>query len=164
MPHIAMVHEGFDPTKTVLVRIHSECMTGDLFGSKRCDCGEQLNTAMHLIAKNGGAMIYLRQEGRGIGLVNKLKACNLQDSGFNTVNANTFLGFEADARKYDDAVRIMMDLGIERINLLTNNPDKIRAIENSSIEIVSRIPIIIKPTLENQEYLTTKLMLMGHLL
>lgn len=163
MPHLAMVHEDFDNSKTILLRIHSECMTGDLFSSHRCDCGEQLETAMQLAAENGGAVIYLRQEGRGIGLINKLKAYQLQDTGINTADANTHLGFEVDARHYDIAIEIMKDLGIKKINLLTNNPDKIKEIEDSSIEVENRVPLIIKPKRENRGYLKTKQDLMGHL-
>ncbi len=163
-PHVAMVHEKFDPSGPVLVRIHSECMTGDLFGSHRCDCGEQLDESLHLAAQRGGVVIYLRQEGRGIGLINKLKAYNLQDQGLNTADANTHLGFEVDARQYDLAVEIMKDLGIRQIHLLTNNPEKIEAIEHSDVEIVSRVPLIIPPRNENRAYLETKRALMGHLL
>lgn len=163
-PHVAMVHEAFDPSKTVLVRIHSECMTGDLFGSHRCDCGEQLDQALHLAAERAGVVIYLRQEGRGIGLINKLKAYNLQDEGLNTADANTHLGFEVDARQYDLAVQIMIDLGIRSIRLLTNNPLKIEAIVHSDIEIAGREPLIISPRKENLNYLETKRLLMGHLL
>ncbi len=163
-PHVALVHQNFNPAKPVLVRIHSECMTGDLFGSRRCDCGEQLEKALELAAKQGGVVIYLRQEGRGIGLINKLKAYNLQDQGFNTADANTHLGFEVDARQYDLALEILNDLDIHRIHLLTNNPLKIEAIESSEIEIVSRLPLVIEPKKENRNYLKTKQELMGHLL
>lgn len=163
MPHLAMVHEDFDNSKTILIRVHSECMTGDLFSSHRCDCGEQLSTAMQLTAEHGGVVIYLRQEGRGIGLINKLKAYQLQDTGINTADANTHLGFEVDARDYDIAIEIMKDLGIQKVNLLTNNPEKIEAIENSSIVVENRVPLIIKPKRENRGYLKTKQDLMGHL-
>jgi 3,4-dihydroxy 2-butanone 4-phosphate synthase/GTP cyclohydrolase II len=164
MPHVALVHEKFDPKHPVLIRIHSECMTGDLFGSRRCDCGEQLTRALEMAAAQGGVVIYLRQEGRGIGLINKLKAYNLQDKGLNTADANTHLGFEVDARQYNLAVEIMNDLGIKRIHLLTNNPLKIEAIEHSSIKIVSRVPLVIEPKKENHHYMKTKRELMGHLL
>lgn len=163
-PHVVLVHEKFDPSKPVLVRIHSECMTGDMFHSRRCDCGEQFAKAMELAADEGGVVIYLRQEGRGIGLINKLKAYNLQDKGFNTANANTHLGFEVDARQYDLAVNIMNDLLIKEIRLLTNNPLKIEAIEHSSIKIKERVPLVIEPKKENHSYLKTKSELMGHLL
>ena len=164
MPHLALVHKDFDNSKTILLRIHSECITGDLFGSLRCDCGEQLQTALQLTAQEGGVVIYLRQEGRGIGIINKLKAYQLQDTGINTIDANTHLGLEIDARKYDIAIQIMQDLGIEKINLLTNNPEKIKALKNSPVEIVQRIPLIIPPKKENMGYLKTKQDLMGHLL
>ncbi len=162
MPHLALVHEAFDPSRPVLLRIHSECMTGDLFHSKRCDCGEQLDRAMAMAAEQGGVVIYLRQEGRGIGLINKLRAYNLQDKGLNTADANTHLGFEVDARQYNLAVEIMQDLGIRQIALLTNNPDKIEAIEHSPVEIVRRVPLEVQPRKENQHYLRTKKLLMGH--
>ncbi len=163
MPHLAMVHENFDPSNPVLVRIHSECLTGDLFGSKRCDCGEQLDEALRLTAESGGVVLYLRQEGRGIGLINKLKAYNLQDAGLNTADANTHLGLEVDARAYDIAVTMMRDLGIREINLLTNNPQKIQAIDHSEIQVLGRVPLIIQPKLENIEYFRTKEEVMGHL-
>ncbi len=164
MPHIAMVHENFDHLQPVYLRIHSECMTGDLFGSKRCDCGEQLDEALNFVAEKGGVVLYLRQEGRGIGLINKLKAYNLQDTGLNTADANVHLGLEVDARQYGIAVDIMKDLGIKAIHLITNNPLKIEAIEDSSIQVVSRIPLITEPIKENKAYLQTKEDLMGHLL
>jgi len=163
-PHVALVHENLDTSKPVLVRIHSECMTGDVFHSRRCDCGEQLDRALELAAEQGGVVIYLRQEGRGIGLINKLKAYNLQDKGFDTATANTHLGFEVDARQYGLAVEILHDLGIQRIRLLTNNPLKIEALGHSGIEVVSREPLIIEPKKENAAYLRTKRELMGHLL
>lgn len=163
-PHLILAHEDMDVSKPVLLRIHSECMTGDVFHSRRCDCGEQLAMALELAADQGGAVIYLRQEGRGIGLINKLKAYNLQDQGLNTADANTHLGFEVDSRQYDLAVEIMKDIGIKQIYLLTNNPQKLEAIENSEIEIVGRVPLIIEPKKENHSYLKTKRELMGHLL
>lgn len=164
MPHVAMIHESTDMTEPVIVRIHSECMTGDLFHSNRCDCGEQLNRAMKLASEEGGMVIYLRQEGRGIGLINKLKAYNLQDDGLNTVDANTHLGLEVDSRDFNLAVQILEQLGVEKIHLLTNNPEKIEAIENSSVEIVSRIPHKFEPKEENRDYLETKRDILGHLL
>ena len=163
MPHLAMVHEAFDPAKPVLLRIHSECLTGDLFGSKRCDCGEQLDESLRMTAEKGGVVLYLRQEGRGIGLINKLKAYNLQDTGLNTADANTHLGLEVDARAYGIAVEMMQDLGIKAIHLITNNPLKIEAIEQSQIEVASRIPLVIPPKQENIEYFRTKEQVMGHL-
>ncbi|MBK8566957.1 MAG: GTP cyclohydrolase II [Saprospiraceae bacterium] len=163
-PHVALVHENLDTSQPVLVRIHSECMTGDVFHSRRCDCGEQLDRALELATEQGGVVIYLRQEGRGIGLINKLKAYNLQDKGFDTATANTHLGFEVDARQYGLAVDILHDLGIRQIRLLTNNPLKIEALENAGIEVISREPLIIEPKKENAAYLRTKRELMGHLL
>ncbi len=164
MPHIAFVAEGFDPSKQVAVRIHSECMTGDVFGSRRCDCGEQLDASLRIAAERGGVVIYLRQEGRGIGLINKLKAYNLQDLGLNTADANTHLGFDVDARQYDCAIFILQDLGIQQVELITNNPVKVEALRRSPIEVVGRIPIIIPPQPDSQQYLQTKQDLMGHLL
>jgi len=163
-PHVALVHEKMDPSLPVLVRIHSECMTGDVFHSRRCDCGEQLAKALELAALQNGAVIYLRQEGRGIGLINKLKAYNLQDQGLNTADANTHLGFEVDSRHYNLAVEILLDLGIRQIHLLTNNPLKVEAIEHAGLDIVSRVPLLIEPKNENRSYLRAKRELMGHLL
>lgn len=162
-PHIVLVHEKLDVTLPVLVRIHSECMTGDVFHSRRCDCGEQLDRALELAAEQGGVVIYLRQEGRGIGLINKLKAYNLQDKGFDTASANTHLGFEVDARHYDLAVEILQDLGIQQIRLLTNNPLKINELEKLGVQVISREPIVIEAKKENADYLRTKRELMGHL-
>jgi GTP cyclohydrolase II len=164
MPHIALVADGFDPSKPVPVRIHSECMTGDVFGSRRCDCGEQLDASLSIAAEQGGVVIYLRQEGRGIGLINKLKAYNLQDGGLNTAEANTHLGFDVDARQYDCAIFILQDLGISEVELITNNPDKVEALRRSPVRVASRIPIVIKPQADNLVYLQTKSDLMGHLL
>jgi len=164
MPHFAMVSERMDPKLPVLVRIHSECVTGDLFGSKRCDCGEQLDKALQLAAKKGGVVIYLRQEGRGIGIINKLKAYQLQDTGLNTIDANTHLGLEVDARQYGMAIEILKDLGIDTIDLLTNNPLKIQAIATSEIHIRKRVALDIPAKKENYGYLKTKKDEMGHLL
>lgn len=163
MPHIALVHESADRNAPVLTRIHSECLTGDLFSSNRCDCGEQLERALELAAEKGGAVLYLRQEGRGIGIINKLKAYNLQDEGYNTADANAHLGLPVDSRHYGLAEQILLDLGIHSIHLLTNNPLKIEAMKASSIEVVSRVPLIIPPKKENEFYLKTKSDLMGHL-
>ncbi len=163
MPHLAMIHENFDPTKPVHLRIHSECLTGDLFHSHRCDCGEQLDGAMKIAAEKGGVVLYLRQEGRGIGLINKIKAYNLQDQGLNTAEANSHLGLDVDGRHYDIAVQMMQDLKIDRVHLLTNNPLKIKAIENSNVKVISRIPLVTTPRAENFNYLKTKKDLMGHL-
>lgn len=164
MPHLALVAEGFDPTKSVPVRIHSECMTGDVFGSKRCDCGEQLVVSMQIAGERGGVVVYLRQEGRGIGLINKLKAYQLQDAGFNTAEANTHLGFDVDSRQYDAAICILQELGIDTVHLITNNPDKVNALRRSPIRVADRIPIIVTPQADNLAYLQTKKDLMGHLL
>jgi GTP cyclohydrolase II len=163
MPHLALVHENFDTNQPVLVRIHSECITGDLFGSKRCDCGEQLDRALELTAAKGGIVLYLRQEGRGIGLINKLKAYNLQDNGLNTMDANVHLGLEVDARQYDVAIKMLELLGVKKIRLLTNNPEKIEAFESSKITIVERVPLIIEPNEDNLSYLKTKADDMGHM-
>lgn len=164
MPHLAMVHEDFDPQNTILTRIHSECITGDLFGSKRCDCGEQLGKSMELAGRQGGIVLYLRQEGRGIGIINKLKAYNFQDIGMDTIQANHQLGLATDGRSYEVAIKMLESLGVKKINLLTNNPDKIDAFEHSSIQLVSRIPLETKPNDDNIRYLKTKLDQMGHML
>lgn len=163
MPHLALVHENFNPKVPVLTRIHSECITGDLFGSRRCDCGEQLHRALTLTAQEGGIVLYLRQEGRGIGIINKLKAYNLQDQGLNTVDANLHLGLEVDARRYGIALEMLKDLEVTRIRLLTNNPDKIEIFEDSPVELVDRVPLVIHPQQENRAYLETKQKELGHL-
>ena len=164
MPHVAVIKETFDPTLPVLVRVHSECFTGDIFGSKRCDCGKQLTESLRIIEQQGGVLIYLRQEGRGIGLLNKLRAYQLQDLGYNTFDANTHLGFDADARTYEAAIFMLQDLGISNIRLLTNNPEKLRAFEGSPITISERVPLIIAPETENLAYLHDKQDIMGHML
>ena len=162
-PHFALVSD-FDPDQPVLVRLHSECITGELFGSKRCDCGDQLAAALKMVATQGGAVLYLRQEGRGIGILNKMKAYNLQDEGLNTKEANLHLGFEADPRTYEDAIYILEDLQISNIKLITNNPNKVDAFTDSNINVVERLPILIPPGKENLDYLITKEKEMGHLL
>ena len=163
--HLALVCGQVQEVAAPLVRIHSECLTGDLFGSTRCDCGAQLATAMDVIQREGhGVLIYLRQEGRGIGLVNKLRAYNLQDRGLDTVEANLALGFKADHRTYHAAVAILADLGIGTIRLLTNNPDKLTEFEDSTIHVASRMPLSVTPTQENLHYLQTKRDRLGHLL
>ncbi|MCB0531925.1 MAG: GTP cyclohydrolase II [Lewinellaceae bacterium] len=164
MPHIAFVAEGFDPSNPVPVRIHSECMTGDVFGSRRCDCGEQLDASLRIAAEQGGVVVYLRQEGRGIGLINKLKAYNLQEVGLNTAEANTHLGFDVDARQYECAVFILQDLKIGAVELITNNPDKVDALRRSPLEVSAVIPLVVEPHDDNRGYLVTKQELMGHLL
>jgi 3,4-dihydroxy 2-butanone 4-phosphate synthase/GTP cyclohydrolase II len=163
-PHLALIKGPISNSEVIDVRIHSECMTGDVFGSSRCECGEQLEFSMKWVQENRGIVIYLRQEGRGIGLVNKLKAYNLQDEGMNTREANIHLGFHSDSRNYEPAINILNDLGITRIRLLTNNPDKINAFENTGIELLGRVPIEITPSPDNKGYLQTKKDEMGHLL
>ena len=135
-----------------------------MFGSKRCDCGEQLEKSLEIISKENGVLIYLRQEGRGIGLINKLRAYQLQDTGLNTLDANTHLGFEVDDRQYDIAIKVLHDLKINKINLLTNNPEKLAAFDDADIEVVKRLPLITVPVAENESYLSTKQNLLGHLL
>lgn len=162
MPHIALVHEKTDFQGPVLTRVHSECITGDLFGSRRCDCGEQLHAALDMIAQQGGVIIYLRQEGRGIGIINKLKAYNLQDLGLNTVDANLHLGLEVDARDYHIAIDILKMLGITQVRLLTNNPDKIEAFDHSDIQLLDRVPLVVPPHSDNLQYLRTKQEELGH--
>jgi 3,4-dihydroxy 2-butanone 4-phosphate synthase/GTP cyclohydrolase II len=162
-PHLALHNDGVRKD-VVNVRLHSECITGDVFGSTRCDCGEQLNASLAYLQQHGGVLIYLRQEGRGIGLVNKLKAYNLQDEGYDTIVANHQLGFATDLRNYEAAVAILKHLGVTRINLLTNNPEKLEAFENSGIHVESRIPIVISPVADNERYLRTKKDGMGHML
>ncbi|KXK39150.1 MAG: GTP cyclohydrolase-2 [Bacteroidetes bacterium OLB9] len=163
-PHFALVHKDVDIQGIVPVRIHSECLTGDLLGSVRCDCGEQFNAAMDYISQHPGVMIYLRQEGRGIGLNNKLDAYNLQDKGYNTIEANVHLGFEPDERDFEIAIFMLKDLGISRIDLLTNNPEKLATIENSDILLNSRIPLVMPSRIQNKNYLQVKKDKMGHLL
>lgn len=163
--HLALVKGDISDGTPVLVRVHSECLTGDVFGSLRCDCGEQLNDAMKLIAKEGrGVFLYMRQEGRGIGFVNKMKAYNLQDGGMDTVEANKALGFAADLRDYGIGAEILADLGIKKIRLLTNNPKKVSGIEGFGMEIIERLPIQVKSNLRNIRYLKTKKEKMGHML
>jgi len=164
LPHLALCNTAIDIEKTINVRIHSECLTGDIFGSTRCDCGEQLAASMRYLEEKGGVLVYLRQEGRGIGLVNKLKAYNLQDEGMDTIRANHALGFHTDLRTYEDAIHILQSLGIKKINLLTNNPDKLDSFKSSGIDVVTRIPLMIKPRPENHHYLATKKNSLGHLL
>jgi len=164
--HVALVMGEPKPDVPILVRVHSECLTGDVFGSTRCDCGPQLQKAMSMIAKEGeGAILYLRQEGRGIGLANKLRAYELQDTDSqDTVEANLSLGFEADTRNYGVGAQILYDLGIRRLRLMTNNMGKYVALEGYGLEIVERIPIELPPSEDNVEYLRTKKKKMGHLL
>ena len=163
--HLALVKGDIPGKGNVLVRMHSECMTGDVFGSERCDCGEQLAAAMRQIEEEGqGAIIYLRQEGRGIGLVNKLKAYQLQDEGMDTVEANQELGFKPDLRDYGIGAQILLDLGLHSIRLLTNNPRKIVGLDGYDIEITGREPLLVEPGEHNEGYLETKRAKLGHIL
>lgn len=163
--HIALVKGDIKPDEAVLVRVHSQCLTGDVFGSKRCDCEDQLHEAMAMVEREGkGVILYMRQEGRGIGLVNKLKAYSLQDIGKDTVEANEALGFQADMRDYGVGAQILVDLGIRKIRLMTNNPRKIKGLEGYGIQVIERVPIETKPRKENLEYLKVKAKKMGHLL
>ncbi len=164
--HLALVKGEIDSNKEVMVRVHSECLTGDVFGSDRCDCGAQLQAAMRMVAEAGsGVVLYMRQEGRGIGLVNKLKAYSLQDDkGLDTVDANIKLGFKADLRDYGIGAQILRDLGVRKMCLLTNNPKKIVGLEGYGLEVTRRLPIEMKPMPENLEYLRCKKDRMGHLL
>lgn len=161
-PHLALVHPEMDPEAEVIVRLHSECITGDLFGSKRCDCGEQLERALHIVGARKGAVIYLRQEGRGIGIINKLKAYQLQDQGLDTIEANLHLGLEVDARDYGVAQEMLVDLGVRKLQLLTNNPLKVDSFDEGPIEVMRRLPLIVDPGDENIGYLKTKESAMGH--
>jgi 3,4-dihydroxy 2-butanone 4-phosphate synthase/GTP cyclohydrolase II len=163
--HLALTIGEWQPGDSVLVRIHSECMTGDVFGSLRCDCGEQVEMALTTLATEGvGIFLYMRQEGRGIGLHNKIKAYSLQESGMDTVEANHTLGFDADMRHYDIGGQILKDLGVTRLRLLTNNPRKVVGISGFGIEIVERVPVEVSVNDENREYMLTKKLRMGHIL
>ena len=162
---VALVVGDPSPDKAALVRIHSQCLTGDVFSSKRCDCGEQLNAALDLIAKAGnGVLVYQQKEGRGIGLVNKIRAYELQDKGLDTVTANISLGFDADLRDYVMPAEILKHLGATRVNLLSNNPDKVHGLEKEGIIVEKRVPIEITPNDVDQNYLRVKKEKMGHLL
>ncbi len=162
--HLALINGDVAGRENVLVRIHSECFTGDVLGSRRCDCGEQLHRAMDMIAEEGGVIVYLRQEGRGIGLAEKLRAYNLQDGGMDTVDANLALGHPVDERDYSMAAAILKDLGIGSVRLLTNNPTKLEEIEARGIRVSDRIALIPTVYEENMNYLVTKVQRMNHLL
>ena len=165
MPHLALVSDIFnkDGVDPVSVRIHSECMTGDVLRSSRCDCGDQLTSSMALLQKSGGVLIYLRQEGRGIGLVEKLKAYNLQDAGQDTYEANVNLGHPEDGRTFEPAIEIIRHLGIQKIKVLTNNPEKVRAFDDlDDLEVVERVPLQVGSDPENIEYLEAKKIVKGH--
>ena len=163
--HLALMHGPVIGASDLLVRVHSECFTGDVLGSRRCDCGEQLHSAMRLVAEAGrGLIIYLRQEGRGIGLLNKLRAYNLQDQGYDTVDANLALGHQADERDYSVAALILKDLSVRSIRLLTNNPHKIESLRGLNVNVSARVPL--QPTIhaDNADYLRTKAERMRHIL
>jgi 3,4-dihydroxy 2-butanone 4-phosphate synthase/GTP cyclohydrolase II len=163
--HLALIKGEIDPDREILVRVHSECLTGDVFGSYRCDCGDQLKKALQMIEEEGlGVVIYLRQEGRGIGFANKLKAYALQDKGFDTVEANEELGFQPDLRDYGVGAQILVALGVRKMRLMTNNPKKIIGLEGYGLTIAGRVPIEIPPRPENERYLLTKCEKLGHLM
>ena len=163
--HLALVKGEIDPNKDILVRVHSECLTGDVFGSYRCDCGDQLQKALKMIDQEGlGVVIYLRQEGRGIGFANKLKAYALQDKGFDTVEANRKLGFKADLRDYGVGAQILVALGVRKMRVMTNNPKKIIGLEGYGLTVTGRVPIEIPPRSENVRYLLTKCEKLGHIM
>ncbi|MDY3525690.1 GTP cyclohydrolase II [Riemerella anatipestifer] len=163
-PHIALIAENTDFSKVVNVRFHSECITGEIFHSKKCECGQQLDAAMQYMQKNGGIILYLRQEGRNIGIINKLKAYALQEQGMDTVQANLHLGLPADGRDFGVAIDILTSLGIKEINLLTNNPDKLKFVEDSMIKLNERVPLQIPSNEVNEGYLKVKKTYFGHLL
>ncbi|GGI75649.1 GTP cyclohydrolase-2 [Shewanella gelidii] len=163
--HVALTYGEFEPNQAVLGRIHSECLTGDALFSLRCDCGFQLQTAMQNIAEAGqGFILYLRQEGRGIGLLNKIKAYELQDKGANTVEANEKLGFPADMRQYDMIIPMLEKIGVDKVKLMTNNPRKVKAMQGFGIEVVERVPLQVGKNRYNESYLKTKSTKLGHMM
>lgn len=162
--HLAVFTENFEQHEAPLVRIHSQCLTGDTFGSIKCDCNNQLHKALEYIAKEGGLIIYHAQEGRNIGLLNKLNAYALQDQGRNTIEANVELGFAPDQRTYDVVREVFHDFGLTKIRLLTNNPAKVTVVEELDVHIIERIPVIIDPNPYNEGYLKTKKECMGHII
>lgn len=163
-PHLVWVAENTDFSRTVNVRFHWECITGEVFHSKKCECGQQLDAAMKFMSENGGIIIYLRQEGRNIGIINKLKAYALQEEGFDTVEANLKLGLPADGRNFDVAIEMLKILKVDHVNLLTNNPEKLKSLENTGIVLGKRIPLEIDSNEVNEDYLITKKDYFGHLL
>lgn len=163
-PHLVWVAEKTDFNTIVNVRFHSECITGEVFHSRKCECGQQLDATMKFVSENGGILIYLRQEGRNIGIINKLKAYALQEQGFDTVEANLRLGLPADGRNFDVGIQILKILNVFKVNLLTNNPEKLKVFNNSGILLNQRIPLEIESNPINESYLTTKKDYFGHLL
>jgi 3,4-dihydroxy 2-butanone 4-phosphate synthase/GTP cyclohydrolase II len=162
---VALVRGELSADRPTLVRIHSQCLTGDVFGSTKCDCGRQLRAAMELIASEGrGAVVYQQQEGRGIGIINKIRAYALQDEGADTIEANERLGLEVDLRRYDQCAEILLDLGLRRVRVMSNNPAKIRALDQSGLSVVARVRLEVPPTDAASHYLRTKKERMGHLL
>jgi 3,4-dihydroxy 2-butanone 4-phosphate synthase/GTP cyclohydrolase II len=161
-----VLHKGvFSPEQPVLIRIHSQCLTGDVFGSCKCDCGPQLQKAMESIEKEGvGVIVYQQQEGRGIGILNKIRAYALQDEGADTIEANERLGLGVDLREYDQCVEILRDLGIRKVKVMSNNPEKIEAMKSGGLEVSERVPIEFEPSKDTAKYLSTKKFQMGHLL
>jgi 3,4-dihydroxy 2-butanone 4-phosphate synthase/GTP cyclohydrolase II len=161
---VALVRGDLRRDRPTLVRIHSQCMTGDVFGSVKCDCGRQLRAAMELVAAEGhGAIVYQQQEGRGIGILNKIRAYALQDRGADTIEANELLGLEADLRRYDQCAEVLLDLGLGRVRVMSNNPEKLRALERNGLEVAERVPLPVEPHESFAKYLRTKKERMGHL-